>query len=170
MTALAATGCHVNNPYQPTDPTQASQAATSLNSLPTLEDTQAALKAAIEDVGQRISAIDPTAAPPVAFSWRHAESRTGCTPPYEQSPGKEILMPSYISEVPLAERNWPRALDIAKAAAATLGATNATVFKDEPNNHDVQFSSDTGTTFRFGSQAAVLITGGTGCRLPADNH
>jgi hypothetical protein len=156
----------MNDRYQPTAPTEADQAADELTSLPSLEDTQNALKAAIGGVGQRISAIDPTVTPPVAFGWRHAPSRTGCKPPYEQSAGKDILLPSYVSEVPIAEQHWKQAYGIAQQAAAALGAATVTVFKDAPNDHDVQFSNDTGTTLRLGSQAAALITGSTGCRLP----
>lgn len=164
--ALAATGCHVKNPYQPTDPTQASNAATSLKSLPSLEDTQAQMKSVIEHVGQQISAVAPT----VTFTWRRDDSRAGCSPPYEQSEGQEILLAKYVSDVPIPEANWKQAYDLAAQAAHTLGAGTVTVFKDTPNNHDVQFSSDTGTILRIGSQAAALLTGSTGCRLPASKH
>ena len=154
----------MNDPQQPTDPTQAGHAASSLNSLPSLEDTQTTMKATIEQVGQKISAI----APAVVFSWRRTTTRTECSPPYEQSDGLQVRMPNYVSEVPIPEQSWGQAYEIAKEAAATLGATTITVFKDAPNDHDVQVSNDTGTTLRVGSQAAALVTGGTGCRLPAD--
>jgi hypothetical protein len=163
---LGATGCHVGNPYQPTDPIQASQAALALQSLPTLEDAKAQVTAAVEHVGQQISALVPA----VAYAWRHDESRGGCSPPYEQSEGQEILLASYVSDVPIPEANWKQAYNIASAAADGLGATEVTVFKDAPDDHDVQFSSDTGTLLRLGSQKAALITGSTGCRLPADKH
>ncbi|MGB0972002.1 MAG: hypothetical protein ACPGVG_13725 [Mycobacterium sp.] len=32
----------------------------------------------------------------------------------------------------------------------------------------MQFTSDTGTTLRFGPQVAALISGSTGCRLPTN--
>lgn len=80
----------MSNPYKPTDPTHASQAAASLTSLPTLEDTKAQMLAMIEQVGHQISAM----APSVSFTWRHEESRGGCMPPYEQSEGQVILLPS----------------------------------------------------------------------------
>jgi hypothetical protein len=156
----------VSNPYQPTDPTQASQAASSLTSLPTLEDTKSQLVAAIEHVGQQISTIAPT----MAFTWRHGESRVGCRRPYEQSEGQVILLPSYVSDVPIPEQNWKQAYDIAAQAARKLGAESVTVFKDAPDDHDVQFSSETGTILRLGSQKAALVSGHTGCRLPANKH
>jgi len=156
----------MNSPYRPTDPSHASQAATALHSLPALEDTQAQLTSTIEHVGQQISAI----APNVRFAWRRESHSVGCNPPYEQSEGRAILMPSYVSDVPIPEQNWQQAYDIAAQAAGTLDATAVTVFQDEPDFHDVQFSSSTGTTLRLGSQKAALITGSTGCRLPANKH
>ncbi|WP_161976562.1 LppA family lipoprotein [Mycolicibacterium sp. CH28] len=156
----------MSKPYQPTDPTHANQAAAALTSLPTLEDTKAQLTAIIEQVGQRISAI----APGVVFTWRREESRGGCTPPYEQSDGNEILLASYVSDVPIPEQDWKKAYNIASQSARTIGATTLTVFQDAPNFHDVQFASDTGTVLRLGSQKAALLTGSTGCRLPADRH
>lgn len=164
--ALATTGCHVSNPYQPTDPTRASEAAKSLTSLPTLEDTRAQMVALIEHVGQQISAI----APAVRFEWRQEESRGGCMAPYEQSEGNEILLAKYVSDVPIPEQNWKQSYDIASQAASTVGATTVTVFQDAPDFHDVQFSSETGTVLRLASQKAALLTGATGCRLPAAKH
>jgi hypothetical protein len=151
------------NPYQPTDPTDASQAAAQLQSLPSLEDTKEQMMALIQHVGEQISA----AVPIVAFSWRLEPSRAGCRPPYEQSDGQEILLAKYVSDVPIPEQQWKQAYDIAAQAASSIGATSATVFKDEPNNHDVQFAGDTGTILRLASQKATLVTGSTGCRLPA---
>ena len=124
------------------------------------------MKSTIEHVGQQISAIAPT----VTFTWRREESRAGCSPPYEQSDGQEILLAKYVSDVPIPDANWKQAYDISSQAAHTLGASTVTVFKDAPNDHDVQFSSDTGTILRIGSQAAALITGSTGCRLPASKR
>ena len=150
------------NPDQPTDPTQASQAAASLTSLPSLEDTQAQIESAIEQLGHQITVIAPT----VTWEWRRDNSRGGCNPPYEQSNGEQILLRNYVSDTPIPEQNWKQTFDVAQQTANSLGANNLTTFKDSPNNHDVEFSSNTGTTLRFGSQAAALITGSTGCRLP----
>ncbi|OBJ97354.1 hypothetical protein A5638_14315 [Mycolicibacterium fortuitum] len=77
------------------------------------------------------------------------------------------MLRNYVSDNPIPEQNWKQAADLAQQAASSLGATELTVFKDHPNNHDLQFTSDTGTTLRIGSQAAALITGSTGCRLPS---
>lgn len=164
--ALAVTGCHVSNPDKPTDATQAGRAAASLTSLPTLEDTKAQMMSTIEQVGRQISAI----APAVAFTWRHEESRGGCSPPYEQSDGNLILLAKYVSDVPIPEQSWRQAYEVASQAARGVGAPTVTVFQDAADFHDVQFSSETGAVLRLASQKAALLTGSTGCRLPADKH
>lgn len=160
--ALLVTGCNVDKPYQPTDPTTASQAATVLTSLPSLEDTKTQMETAIVQLGHQITAIAPT----VSWDWRREDSRGSCNPPFDQSDGERIELRGYVSDTPIPEQNWKQAYDLAQQAASSVGATNLTVFKDAPNDHDVQFTSDTGTTLRFGSQAAALISGSTGCRLP----
>jgi len=160
---VAAAGCGIEkNPYQPTDPDSARKAAEQLLTLPTLAATRAQLITTIEQVGRQISAI----APETIWSWRHEDSRGGCTPPYEQSTGQDILLASYVSDVPIAERHWRPAYEAAARAAHGLGLEQVTVFKNQPDNHDVQFSDETGTVLRFGSQKAALLTGNTGCRLP----
>ncbi|MGE2833891.1 LppA family lipoprotein [Mycobacterium sp. SMC-4] len=161
--ALIATGCRITDPYQPTAPDDAAKAADTLTTLPSLEDTRTQVEAAIVTLGQQITAIAPTA----NWEWQREYSRAGCLPPFEQSDGEVILMPKYVSSTPIREQHWQQAYDLAVEAAHSIGADNLTVFKDNPNDHDVQFTSDTGTTLRFGSQAAALITGSTGCRLPA---
>lgn len=160
--ALLATGCHVNNPYQPTDATDATKAAETLSTLPSLEDTRAQLETAIVQLGQQITSIAPT----VLWDWRREDSRAGCPPPFEQSGGEVIMLRKYVSRTPIPEQHWQQAYELAVETAHSLGANKLTVFKDATNDHDLQFTSDTGTTLRFGSQAAALISGSTGCRLP----
>lgn len=162
--AIIATGCHVTNPHKPTDPSQASQTATALESLPSLEATHQQVQSAIEQLGQQITLL----APNTHFEWRREDSRTGCVPPYEQSNGKIITLRNYVSDAPVPEQNWPQVQALAQQTAQTMGLTNVTVFKDTPNNHDVQFSDETGTALRLGSKDATVITGKTGCP-PASN-
>ncbi|WP_171055009.1 LppA family lipoprotein [Mycobacterium sp. DBP42] len=147
----------------PDMPTDSRRAADALKTLPSLEETRAQVESAIEKLGRQITAI----APSVTWEWRREDSRTGCKPPYEQSDGAEILLRKYVSDTPIPEQNWKQAVDLAHQTASTLGTTELTVFKDQPSNHDMEFTSTTGTTLRFGCQAAALITGSTGCRLPS---
>lgn len=161
--ALLATGCHVNDPYEPTAPGEASKAAETLAALPPLEDTQAQLETAIVDLGHQISML----APDVHFEWRREDSRGNCTAPFEQTDGERIILRNYVSDTPIPEQHWQQAYNLAVETAHSLGADNLVVFKDNPNDHDLQFTSETGTTLRFGTQVAALISGSTGCRLPS---
>lgn len=156
----------MKNPYKPTDSTEASQAATSLASLPSLEDTKIQVDAAIVALGKQITAVVAS----VTWEWSDDDSRGGCRPPFEQSDGEQILLRNYLSTTPIPEQNWQQVYDLAKKAAEALGATHATTFKDAAGDHDVQFSSSTGTVLRIGSKVSALITGSTGCRLPASKH
>ncbi|SIJ06652.1 lipoprotein LppV [Mycobacteroides abscessus subsp. bolletii] len=66
-------------------------------------------------------------------------------------------MPNYISSTPIPEEHWRQIFEIAKKAAASLGATSVETFQDSPNNHDVRLYNETGTAVRIGSQKAALI-------------
>lgn len=143
--ALLATGCHVKSPYEPTDPSDAAEAAETLTTLPSLEDTRDQVETAILQLGHQISVI----APEVFFEWRREDSRGNCMAPFERTDGQRILLRNYVSETPIPELHWQQAYDFAVEVAHSLGA------------------SDTGITLRFGSQAAALISGSTGCRLPS---
>lgn len=153
----------MNNPPEPTDPSSVSQSADTLRALPSLEDTHNQVEAAILRLGQQITAIVPT----VSWQWRREDSRGNCMAPYEHTDGERIVLRNYVSDNPIPEQDWQQVYNLAVETAHSLGADNLTVFKDNPSDHDVQFTSDTGTTLRFGSQTAALIGGSTGCRLPS---
>lgn len=157
------TGCHVNNPDSPTPTTEAAKALEELKSLPTLEDTNEKLASSIQELGAKISAIVPS----VTWHWQDEPQQIGCGKPFEQSDGKVILMPFYVSDVSIPESHWNEVLAAAKETAASIDAPKLDVIHDAPNNHDVRFSNETGTAIGLTSQANTVISGYTGCRLPA---
>ncbi|TDZ76876.1 hypothetical protein DE4587_01962 [Mycobacteroides salmoniphilum] len=153
----------MNNPHAPTPTTEATKALEELKTLPTLEDTNEKLTSSIQQLGAKISAIVPSA----TWQWLDEPQRIGCSKPYEQSDGKVILMPFYVSDVPIPESSWNEVLAAAKETAASVDARKLDVIHDAPNNHDVRFSNETGTAIGLTSQANTVISGYTGCRLPA---
>jgi len=165
LIALLGTGCQVQNSNKPVESSSsATSPATSLQSLPSLEDTRNQIQGAIENLGQQLTALVPG----IDWKWYQEDSGAGCSgTAYQGSDGQMILLRNYVSNIPIPDDKWTQAMDLAQRTAQSLGVQSLTVFKDAPNDHDVQFSNDTGTTLRFGSRASVLITGGTGCRLPA---
>ncbi|RIR11296.1 LppA family lipoprotein [Mycobacteroides abscessus] len=153
----------MNNPHAPTPTTEAAKALEELKALSTLEDTNDKLASSIQELGAKISAIVPS----ITWQWQDQPQRIGCSKPYEQSDGKVILMPFYVANAAIPESSWNEVLAVAKETAASIDAPKLDVIHDAPNNHDVRFSNETGTAIGFTSQANTVISGYTGCRLPA---
>lgn len=161
--ALVASGCHVNRPYEPTPPAESASALETLKSLPSLEDTQTQLQSAIDQIASTASAIAP------GITWKTADNEDsgGCQHPYEQSPGVSRFLPNRIGVNALvSEQQWAAIQDAAKAAAATVQATEIQAMQDSPGNHDVGFYGPAGLFLKVSYGGNLVIAGYTGCRLP----
>ncbi len=164
LTTIAA--CRVNDSSDTAPTTDATKVPEELRTLPSLEDTNEKLTSSIQQLGTKISAIVPA----VSWKWQDQPQGIGCSKPYEQSDGKVILLPFYVSSVAIPESSWHEALAAAKETAASIDIPNLGVIHDAPNNHDVRFSNETGTAIALTSQAHTVISGYTGCRIPATNR
>jgi hypothetical protein len=163
--ALAATGCHVNQPYQPTKPDDAAKALQVLKSLPSFEDTQAQVQAAMNEITAAASKVIPS----ITWETPHEGSGLGCQRPYEQSDGRAYFLPDEVAaKVPVSEQQWATIQEAAKQAAAKIDATDMQVMHDNPGNHDVGFYGPTGIFIKVGYQGNLVVSGYTGCRLPRD--
>jgi len=165
VTALAAAGCRVNQPYEPTPPSDAAKALEVLKTLPSLEDTQARVQAAMNEITSAASKVIP------AITWETAENAdTGnCERPYEQTDGKDYFLPILAANhVTVTEQDWAKILEAAKEAAAKLDATESQVMQDKPGDHDVRFYGPARLSIGIGYQHSLVVTGYTGCRLPRD--
>lgn len=92
-----------------------------------------------------------------------------CEAPYEQTDGKRYFLPNRVAEnVGISEQQWADLLQVAKDAAAKLGATDVQVTQDQPRNHDVWFTGPAGVFIKFSSKGNMVVSGYTGCRLPQD--
>lgn len=163
--ALAATGCHVKQPCEPTPPTEAAKALQVLKSLPTFEDTKAQVQAAMNEITAAASTLIP------AITWETLDEGSGdnCERPYEQTDGKRYFLPDAVAEnVPVSEQDWAKIQEAAKEAAAKLDATEVQVMKDQPGNHDVRFYGPTGISIGIGYRGNLVVSGYIGCRLPRD--
>lgn len=140
--ALAATGCHVARPYEPTPSTATSSALTDLKALPSFEDTQAQVQAAVNEIASAVTALIPAS----KFEDLHGGSTDRCEAPYEQTGGKRYFLPDRVA------------------------ATDIQAMQDRPGHHDVGLYGPAGLFIRVGYQGNLGISGYTGCRLPADKH
>ncbi|MDM2429419.1 lipoprotein LppV [Mycobacteroides abscessus subsp. massiliense] len=153
----------MDNHYAPTPPTEAAKALEELKTLPSLEETKARIQAAVDEIIATTTQLVPS------LKWqRFDDGETGnCESPYDQSEGKRVFLPKYVSEVPVPEENWNQVYEIARKTAAEIGATKSDALQDIPGKHDFRFYNDTGTAIRIGSQKTAMVAGYTGCRLPA---
>lgn len=163
--ALAAGGCHVNQPYAATPPTDAAKALSVLRSLPSFEDTQTQVQAAMNEITAAASKVIPS----ITWETPHEGSGDNCERPYEQTDGKRYFLPDAVAaNVPVSEQQWTTIQETAKHAAARIGATDVQVMQDNPGNHDVGFYGPTGIFIKVGYRGNLVVSGYTGCRLPRD--
>ncbi|BBZ82735.1 hypothetical protein MABM_26510 [Mycobacteroides abscessus] len=161
---LTMTGCHVSNPYEPTPPDESAKALQELKTFPSLEDTKTQLQNTIESIKASIETLIPK------ITWREYDkgSKAGCFKPYDQSDGQSVYLPDAVaSGVSVSEGNWSSILQATKEAAAKLGATDLQVFQDNPSKHDVGLYGPGGLFVKVGYAGNLVVSGYTGCRLPA---
>lgn len=160
---VLATGCDVNQQYQPTPSTDAAQAVEELRSLPSLEETTTKLQEALDS----ITAAASQRIPSIVWINGTNEDSGSCPAPYDTSDGISAYLPNRIAEdVAMSEQDWGDLLVVAKDAAATVGATDVQTMKDEPRNHDVWFTGAAGLSVKVSYKGNLVVAGYTGCRLP----
>ncbi|MGW4478306.1 LppA family lipoprotein [Rhodococcus triatomae] len=152
----------MDNPYNHTDD-EIARAAALLPTLPALEDTEAELTAAVLRIADAATAI----APELVWEQRRERRQIGCGGAFGKTDGLEIDLPNYVSPIPIPDAAWPRVLQAARDILAPLGITELTVRVDRPGDHDVVVTSSDGRHVDLGSKVAALVSGRTGCRLPA---
>ncbi|SLI42299.1 lipoprotein LppV [Mycobacteroides abscessus subsp. bolletii] len=154
----------MNDRYQRTSPTEATKAEATLASLPSLEETKEQVQNAINEIISTASNLNPE------ISWRQSNNADsgGCLPPYDTTKGQTAFLPNSIAaNANISEAQWTNIFEAAKASAAKIGATEVQVYHDSPGNHDVRYSSNTGTFIKVGYAGNLIISGSTGCRLSA---
>ncbi len=155
----------MNQPHEPNPSTDAAKASQVLKSLPSLEDTQAQVQAAIDEIKAAASQLIPS------IAWETPSEGSGgtCLRPYEQTDGKDYFLPHQVAEnVDVSEQDWAKLQEATKASAAKVDATQMQTMKDQPRNHDVGFYGPTGLFIKISYQGNLVISGYTGCRLPQD--
>lgn len=165
VTALAATGCHVNQPHDPAPSTDPAKALATLKSLPSFEDTQTQVQAAMAEITAAASKLIPS----ISWETPHEGSGLGCERPFDHTDGRGYFLPDEVAaNVAVSEQQWAIIQETAKQAAAKLDATDMQVMHDNPGNHDVGFYGPTGIFIKVGYRGNLVVSGYTGCRLPRD--
>ncbi len=154
----------MNNRYAPTPPTEAAKAHEVLKALPSLEDTRTQLQAVLNEITTAATQLNPS------ITWKTADNADSgnCPAPYETTDGKSAYLPNAIAaNISITENDWDTILTSAKKSAARLGATEVQVFQDSPGKHDVGLYGPAGIFVKIGYSGNLVVSGYTGCRLPA---
>lgn len=161
-TALAATGCHVNTPADPT-PAAATGALDELRSLPSLEQTRQQLQAALDETTSAATRLVPS----LAWTITDNAESAGCPTPYDQTGGVSAYLPNRLAaNAAVSEEQWQGIQAATQAVAARLAATEVQVMQDAPGNHDVGFYGPAGLSLQVTYRGNMVISAYTGCRLP----
>ena len=165
VAAMMLTGCGgvLDDPYKATGGADTATAAAKLVPLPSLEETEARVRQAVLELGTYTS----TLVPGLQWHWDGNRSPRGCGRPYDETQGSSVHLPDYLAFGPIPDAAWPQASQRAKELAASLGATGGQGFKDQPGDHLARFYSPQGTVLSLGTAVNAIISGDTGCRLPA---
>jgi hypothetical protein len=158
---LTATGCTMTHPGSP-QPTASAELNDKLMEWPSLEETKRQLQGAIDE----ISTAAATIVPGMKFSDYHGESGLKCDGPYADTAARGRYLPDRAGEgAKISEDQWAKIADVAKAAAAKVGATNVQVMKNSPGDRDVWFNGPGGSSIKLAYRVDLVISGYTGCRL-----
>ncbi len=158
---LTTTGCTMTHPGSP-KPTASADINDQLMAWPSLEETKRQLEGAVTE----ISTAATTIVPGIRFTDYHGESGLKCDGPYGDTAARGRYLPDRAGEgAKVSEEQWAKIVDVAKAAAAKVGATDVQVMKDSPGDHDVWFTGPGGIAIKLSSRVNLVISGYTGCRL-----
>lgn len=162
--ALTLTGCQVRGEYEKSSSETTAMALEELKGLPSLEDTKAAVRRAVDQIAAEGSRIVPGA------RWEdlHGDTSDNCERPYDQTGGGRYYLPDKVAQnLAVSEDQWRQFEAAARQAAKAAGAPTAMLMHNAPGDHDVSFIGPAGMSITIGYQGNLAISGYTGCRLLA---
>ncbi len=167
--AVALTGCGMPSSDKPgsnkrTSPETTAMALEQLQGLPSLEDTTAAVRAAVD----RIAAEAARVVPGLRWEDLHGESTDRCEHPYDQTAGQRTYLPDRVARnVAVSAQQWAQIEAAARRAAETAGAPTVQLLPHPPGSREINFVGQAGMSISVGYQGNLAISAYIGCRLPA---
>lgn len=126
------------------------------------EDTLSRYEQALAQTADQITALVPG----LTWRWNRDSTTISCGGDFKDTQGVQILTRHVLFDGPIPDSAWPTALDAVRDQASNLGANELFVYVDEPADHDVAITGDSGVEVRFGTKVAATLSARSDCHLP----
>lgn len=163
--AVALTGCQAKSAPGPATSDTTAMALEQLRGLPSLEDTTAAVRTAVDQIAAEAVRIVP------GLRWDDpaVDSTGDCGKPYDGTGGRHTELAGRVApDAAVSPQQWSAIEQAARLAAAAAGAPTAMMVPPAPGGRGATFVGQAGLSVAVGYQGGLTISGQTGCRLPAD--
>lgn len=166
VVAIAAIGIWLSNALRPPQeapmrPDQLAALQDELRAKDSAEDALVRYEQALSQTADQITALVPG----LSWRWNRDSTTISCGGEFEGTDGVQVLTRHVLFDGPIPDTVWPRALDEVRESAATLGATDLTVFADRPGDHSIELTGAAGSQVRFGTKVAASLSARSDCRL-----
>ena len=156
-------GCGTPDPGKQGNPgpKRVAELENQLRAKPSFEAAHDEYASAMKQMADQIVALVP------GMTWRVQEDTWGgCSGELVWTRGVHVYY-FVVFDRPTPDDVWPRAVDIVKAGAARLGATNVQTSVDKPGSKDLGLTGPDGVAFEFGTAAQTVFSGTSDCRMRA---
>jgi hypothetical protein len=142
-------------------PERVAELENGLRSKPSFEAARAEYAGAMNQMANQIAALVP------GMTWQVDEnSWRGCGGEYVWTRAVQVFY-RIVFDRAIPDDVWPKAVQIVKDGAARFGATNVSVFVDQPGSKDLAISNPDGAQFHFGTKVQTVLSATSDCRMRA---
>ncbi|MGW9263876.1 LppA family lipoprotein [Gordonia terrae] len=173
LVGVLVSGCSAVNQatFGPTEEVSAERLAElnkELRELPSLEATLEEYREMRASLVEQIEAI----APGTRFEStmepgdHYPDDRRSCSGEWLDTDGMSVDLAMWVSDVPIGEEAWLKAVAIVRNAAGDRGIDYESAINSVPGDREIRFSNSRNATINLSSFKAAVLSIRTPCRLP----
>lgn len=149
----------------PMQPDQIAALKDELRAKGSAEDALARYEQQIAQTADQITQLVPG----LNWKWNSASTTITCGGEFKDTGGVQVLTRHAYFDGPIPDAAWGSALSLVRDTAASLGATDMSVFTDRPGEHDVELVGANGAQVRFGTRVGSTLSARSDCYLRNDD-
>jgi predicted LppA-like lipoprotein len=164
MVCVSVFGCGAGDPgaHRNPGPQRTADLENGLRSKPSFEAARAEYAAVMNQMAAEIAVLVP------GMKWSVDENSWGpCGGDYTWTRAVRVFYRIVFDRV-VPDDVWPRAVQVVKDGTRRFGATNVSVFVDQPGNKDMGISGS-GAQFHFGTAVNTVFSATSDCRMRASD-